>query len=226
MFAPRIERIAGPLRPAHRPLHGARRLVMRGAVLRALIERHHDIAAEQALDFHRPLRRQHMTGAVDMAGKGDAFLAHLRQRGKAHHLIAAAIGQDRPVPSHETVQPAQRGHALRAGPQHQMIGVAQNDVGACRADLGRAHRLDGGGGAHRHESWGANIAAPHADRAGASLAVGRGDGEGETGASHAPPLSLPCPPVTRPTGDAALQAIWPGRKCNRPDGGPKFSTRR
>ncbi len=45
MFATRIEAIARPLRPAHRPLHAVRRFVMGAAVLGALVERHDDIAA-------------------------------------------------------------------------------------------------------------------------------------------------------------------------------------
>jgi hypothetical protein len=54
----------------------------------------------------------------------------LRSVRQAHHLIAAAVGQDRAVPVHEPVQAAQPRHAFRAGAQHQVIGVAQDDVGA------------------------------------------------------------------------------------------------
>ena len=49
---------------------------------------------------------------------------------KAHHLVAAAVGQDRPLPAHEPVQPAELRDPLRARTQHQMIGVAEDDVGA------------------------------------------------------------------------------------------------
>ena len=43
----------------------------------------------------------------------------------------------------ELVQAAEPRDALGAGPQHQVIGVAEDDVGAGRAHLVRIHRLDG-----------------------------------------------------------------------------------
>ena len=42
------------------------------------------------------------------------------------------VGQDRAVPAHEAVQAAEPRDALGAGPQHQVIGVAEHDVGAGR----------------------------------------------------------------------------------------------
>src|SRR3546814_2847376 len=69
-----------------------------------------------------------MARSVEMALERDPLLALFGQRGEAHHLIAAAVGQDRAAPAHEGVQPAQACHALGAWTQHQMIGVAQDDV--------------------------------------------------------------------------------------------------
>ncbi len=62
-----------------------------------------------------------------------------------------------------------------------MIGIAQDDVGTGGADIGRLHRLDGGGGSDRHERRRPNLAAPHRDGAGPGGAVGVGDREGEAG---------------------------------------------
>ena len=62
----------------------------------------------------------------------------LAQLGEAHHLEAARVGQDRPLPVHEAVQPAEPRHPLGAGPQHQVVGVAEQHVGA-----GRARTLSG-----------------------------------------------------------------------------------
>ena len=61
------------------------------------------------------------------------------------------VGEDRPVPAHEGVQAAEAGDALGAGAQHQVIGVGEDDVGAGRLHLVEVERLDGGGGADRHE---------------------------------------------------------------------------
>ena len=79
----------------------------------------------------------------------------------------------------KSVQPAQPRDPLGAGAEHQMIGVAEDDVGAGRAHVGRLHRLHRRRGADRHEGRRADLAAPHRDRAGAGAAVGGGDGEGE-----------------------------------------------
>ena len=75
-------------------------------------------------------------------------LAQLRQR---HDLEAAGIGQDRAGPVHEPMQSAESRDALRAGTQHQVIGVAEHDAGARGAHRVGGHRLHRAGGADRHE---------------------------------------------------------------------------
>ena len=137
--------------PFHRQPHrdGGRRLLDRPA--RAFVERHGDVGVEQLLDLDRALGRQPMLRAVDRRAEGDAVGIELAQLAERHHLEAARIGQDRTRPVHEPVQPAQRRHPLGAGPQHQVEGVAQHDLGAGLGDRLRQHRLDGAGGAERHE---------------------------------------------------------------------------
>ena len=180
MVFARVEARAAARRPAHRPLHARRRALRIDAVRRAFVERHHDVAAEQALDFHRAFGGEHVARAVQVALERHAFLALLGQRRQAHHLITAAVGQDRAVPAHEIVQAAEPRHALGARAQHQMIGVAENDVGAGPAHFGGTHRLDRRGGADGHEGGGADFAALHPDDARARGAVGRGDLKGES----------------------------------------------
>ena len=65
-----------------------------------------------------------------MRAEGDAVFGQLAQLGQRHDLKAAAIGQDRAGPAHEFVQAAEPRHPFGAGPQHQVIGVAEDDVGA------------------------------------------------------------------------------------------------
>jgi hypothetical protein len=86
-----------------------------------------------------------------MRAEGDALLGNFAQLGQRHHLKAAAIGEDRAVPLHEFVQTAQRGNPLGGGAQHQVIGIAQHNLGAGGLDRFTGHRLDGGGSANRHE---------------------------------------------------------------------------
>ena len=94
------------------------------------------------LHLDRALRRQLDHGAVDMRAEGDAVFGDLAQRRKRHHLKAAGIGQDRIRPAHESMQPAKRRDALGRRPQHQMIGVAEQDLGARGAHVIVVHTLD------------------------------------------------------------------------------------
>jgi hypothetical protein len=87
-----------------------------------------------------------------------AFVGHLAQLRQAHHLEAAAVGQDRTGPAHEAVEPAQLADHLGTGPQVQVIGVGEQDVGAGPGHLIRGKRLHRGLGADRHERRGQHFA--------------------------------------------------------------------
>jgi hypothetical protein len=113
--------------------------------------------------------RQHVFRAVDMAAEGHPLLGQLAQVGKAHHLEPAGVGQDRPLPVHEGVQPPEPRDPLGRGAQHQVVGVAQKDVGAGRPHAFGQHRLDRSGRAHRHEGGRAHLAARRADHAARAL---------------------------------------------------------
>ena len=67
--------------------------------------------------------------------EGDAVLIELTELGQRHHLKAARIRQDRIRPAHEAMQPAEPRDALRAGTQHQMIDIAEQNIGAGGADI-------------------------------------------------------------------------------------------
>ena len=58
----------------------------------------------------------------------DAVLLDLAALRQAEHLVAAAVGEDRPGPADEAVEPAAAGDQLVAGPQIQVIGVAEDDA--------------------------------------------------------------------------------------------------
>ena len=177
------ERRLRALRPAQRQPHRALGLVARARQADAFVELHLDVGAEQALDLHRPLRRQFVARAVDMRLEDDAALVELAQLGEAHHLEAAGIGEDRMRPVHELVQAAELGDALGARRQHQMIGVGEHDVGAERAHLAGIHRLDRRRGADRHEGGRADRPARRRDRPDARGAVDGVNGKGE-GVGH------------------------------------------
>jgi len=85
------------------------------------------------------------------------------------------------------MQPAQGGHTFRRGAQHQMVGVAQQDICARRGHAFGHHRLDRRRRAHGHEGGRADLAARGLDHAAACLAVLRVFGK--SGAGHTLALS-------------------------------------
>src|SRR5262245_9515918 len=86
-----------------------------------------------------------------MRAKLGALLIDLPSSGEAEYLIAAAVGQNRMRPGDEPVEPASSSDQLVAGPQIQMIGVAEDDLRTRLFEITVAHRLDASLRADRHE---------------------------------------------------------------------------
>ena len=124
---------------------------MIGGVGGAFVQRHGDIAVQQTLDLHGALRCQRVVAAVDVGAKGDALLIQASELGERHHLEAAAVGYDRARPAHEVMQAAQAGDAFGAWAQHQVIGVAEDDLRTCRGNLVGLQALDRASRANGHE---------------------------------------------------------------------------
>ena len=82
------------------------------------------------------LRGEHALCVVVGRLELDALLGDLGQVEQAHHLEAAAVGQEGAVPAHELVQPARLAQGLDAGPGGISLGikvdiVCLNDQGPC-----------------------------------------------------------------------------------------------
>ncbi|GJE17963.1 hypothetical protein AIGOOFII_2684 [Methylobacterium marchantiae] len=167
------------LGPAQGQAHGALDGAALGREAHAFVELHLDVRAEKSLDLDGAFGAHVVGRPVHMRTEGDALLVEFPQGGERHHLEPAGIGEDRVRPVHEMVETAEPLHALRAGAQHQVVGVAEHHVGAEVSDLARIHRLDGGRRPHRHEGRRADRAPRHRDRPGAGLPVGGVDAEGE-----------------------------------------------
>ena len=140
------------LRPAVGPLgrvgdDGARR-----AREDRLVEGDRDVRAERLLDADRDLRREPVERAVEVAPERDAVIVDDPQVTERDDLEPARVGQDRAVPVHEPMQPAEPGDPLVPRAQVQVVGVGQDDRGArsSRRSSGR-QRLDRGVRADRHE---------------------------------------------------------------------------
>src|SRR6185295_4230817 len=72
-------------------------------------------------------------------------------RGQAEHLIAAAVGENRSGPADEAMQAATARDQIVAGPEVQMVGVAEEDLGAQRLEIAMRDPLHRALRADRHE---------------------------------------------------------------------------
>ena len=146
-----------PLRPPVGPLHVLLRRFPAAGIGGADVEGHGDIGAQGLLDIHGNLRGDELLRSVQMALEGDALLPDLPDAREGKDLESAAVRQDRLMPVHEAVQAAGLLDQLFSGPQMQVIGIGQQNLGADLLHLPAGHGLDAGGGAHRHIDRGLNI---------------------------------------------------------------------
>ena len=96
----------------------------------------------------------------------------VRLRREAEHLVAAAVGQDRLVPADESVQAAHARDAIVAGPQIEMVGVAQEDGGAGIDQIAMRHTLHRTLRADRHERRRLDLAVRRDEPASTRASVG------------------------------------------------------
>ena len=82
-------------------------------------------------------------------------------------------------PAHESMQAPERRDPFGRRPQHQVIGIGEQNIGAGRTHVVMMHALDRRLGADRHERRRAHDAVRRRDLAGARGAVGGGEAEGE-----------------------------------------------
>jgi hypothetical protein len=162
-----------PVQPTVGQLHGLPGIPIITGIGRTFIKGHDDVSPDDALDVHRPFRREQVRTAIDVAPEGHALLLDFSVLGQAVHLIPSGIGQDGPVPAHEPMQSSRLLQDIKARTKIQVVGVPQNDV---RVDgFGQhilRHRLDGTLRANRHERGGAEVTVRRLQRAGPGLGMG------------------------------------------------------
>ena len=134
-----------------------------GGIGGALVEAHHDVAAERLLDLHGRLRAEEMGRTVDMGLKSRPLFRDPPQGAEAEDLESAAVGQNGAGPVHEPVQPSQIGDQAVSRPQIEMVRVAEDDVRPEVADLLRRQPLHGALRADRHEGRRSHIAVRRSD---------------------------------------------------------------
>ncbi len=148
---PRRTVLAMPLQaavqPAVRALHRASGVVAVRVIGRALVEDQRDVGPELRLHLHRDLGREEQLAPVPvgaephpllvdrddgaMIATGPPLPLHLvghptvRQR---EHLKAAGVGDQRPLPPHELVQPPGSRDPIRPGRDEQVVRVPQHQL--------------------------------------------------------------------------------------------------
>src|SRR5262249_27671771 len=132
-----FESALAALGPTQRQLHRPGDFVACRRQLEAFVELHGDICAEQYLDLDRPLGRELNHRSVDVRAEPYGVLLDLAEVGERHDLEPAGVGQDRQRPVHELVQTAERGDSLRAWAEHEVISVAEHDLGPGPAHIVR-----------------------------------------------------------------------------------------
>src|SRR5438270_11199835 len=99
-------RVSGA-RPSHGPLHGLPGVFVAHGVLRTLVERHENIAAESELNVHGRFGRERVRIAVQVGVEDDAFLGDLANAREAEDLESAGISEDGARPGHKGMQTAE-----------------------------------------------------------------------------------------------------------------------
>ncbi len=169
----------GPARPVERALPGGRGRFQGDRPGRALVEHHGDVDPHPLLEAHHPLGREAQGRAVQVALEGHAVRVHGAQAAQAPDLEAAAVGEDRPPPAGEGVEPAQALDHVDPRPQGQVVEVGEHDRGARRLQLLGRHPLDRAEGAHGHERRRLDDPVRSREPAPAGEAAGGEDLEGE-----------------------------------------------
>ena len=161
-------------------------------------------------------------GAVVDAAEDDAVVVDGEQRvAQREDLEAAGVGEDRPVPGHEAVQPAELGDQLVARPEVQVVRVAEHDLRPERAHLVGVQRLDGRLRSDGHEHRRAHLAVRGRQHAGAGGAVASGDAKRADGASP----SRAAGSVGDPAPGAGQGSPAPGDQRRATADGPRYRPR-
>src|SRR5262249_41115142 len=113
-----------------------------------------------------------MTGAIDGGSELGAGLRDLPELREAEDLESAGVGEDRAIPAHEAMKPAELLHEVVSRPEEEMVRIGENDLGAGRAEVVRPQRLHRRVRADRHEDWRFDDSVGGRESAGARRAVG------------------------------------------------------
>jgi hypothetical protein len=97
-------------------------------------------------------RRQKKFFTIKVRPEGSTLFADVRKFLKAENLKPAGVCQNWTVPVHEIMEAAKLANQFMTGPDKQVVGVSQYDLGPQLQKIFRSHSLDRGLGTNRHEN--------------------------------------------------------------------------
>ena len=89
-----------------------------------------------------------------MGAEADAFVGDFAELAERENLEAAGVGEHGAGPADEAVQAAHAADGFVAGAEVEVVGVAEDDLGAEDFEDVLGDGFDGAGGAHGHEDGG------------------------------------------------------------------------
>jgi hypothetical protein len=96
---------------------------------RALVEHHRNVRPEVLLHPRRQLRSEEVGRAVVDRGELNPLFEDLPLVGEREDLVAPRIGEHRPIPTREAVQPTSLPDQVRSGAEVQVVGIPEHDTG-------------------------------------------------------------------------------------------------
>ena len=188
-----IEGGAAPFGPVQGQVHRLGGVGAIGRIFQTLIEHHHHVRPQGELHLHAQLGSELVIGAVEVRLKPHPLAPNAVQLGETPHLEPAGIGQQQPIPGHEAVQSPHLADEPMPGPQVEMVGVAEDDLGAQLPQIGLAKGLHRSLRPHRHERGGVNTAAGVGEYAGARGGIGVVSGRRELQGHGVQTISMASP---------------------------------
>ena len=114
------------MRPSVGALHGGGGFVSGAGVGWTLVEHHGNVDSELGLDLDAPFWCEEVGGAIEVRFELDAIVvdgAHVAER---HDLEASGVGEDGSFPVHELMESTEFFNKVCAGPEGEVVGVAEN----------------------------------------------------------------------------------------------------
>ncbi|HTQ86824.1 MAG TPA: hypothetical protein VMI93_11475, partial [Candidatus Solibacter sp.] len=144
------ERALGPGQGEAHALFGAG---TRGGILGALVESHADVGTESDLHVDGMFGGKEVGTSVEVGAEADAIVGDFAERAEGENLEASGVGEEGARPTDETMQAAHAPDDFVAGPQVEVIRVAEDDFGAERFKDLVGDGFDRSLRADRHEDW-------------------------------------------------------------------------